>query len=185
MSWIDQGPFDTAWTNPFDALGREAPKTVDPALFRDAMTKLGAAVHVVTTAGPAGRTGFTATAVCSVSDNPPTLLVCLNNNSRNMPPLRANGTFCVNTLGAEAEEIADVFAGRTGAAMEQRFHVGEWMTLSTGSPVLRSAVMAFDCRTVDVKTVATHNVFFALIESIHIGEPSKALVYHEREYKHV
>ena len=122
MSWIDQRP-DDAMAGAFEAFGPEPIETVDPALFREAMARLGAAVHVVTTAGPAGRTGFTATAVCSVSDQPPTLLVCLNRRSQITPVLRENGVFCVNTLGADAEEIADVFAGRSAAFMEDRFTV--------------------------------------------------------------
>ena len=184
MSWIDQRP-DDAMAGSFEAVGPEPINTVDPAIFREAMARLGAAVHVVTTAGPAGRTGFTATAVCSVSDAPPTLLVCLNRRSRGTPVLRENQVFCVNTLGAEAEAFADIFAGRTGAASGERFNLGDWTTLTTGSPVLCSAVVAFDCRTIDVKSVATHNVFFAGVEAIHIGEPGPALVYHERAYKRV
>lgn len=50
--------------------------------FRDAMSRLGAAVNVVTTDGSAGLGGFTASAVCSVTDSPPTLLVCMNRDSK-------------------------------------------------------------------------------------------------------
>ena len=46
----------------------------DKASFRDAMAHVGAAVNIITTDGPAGRAGFTASAVCSVTDTPPTLL---------------------------------------------------------------------------------------------------------------
>ena len=169
----------------FEAFGPEPIETVDPAHFREAMARLGAAVHVVTTAGPAGRTGFTATAICSVSDQPPTLLVCLNRRSQITSVLRENGVFCVNTLGADAEEIADVFAGRSAAFMEDRFTVGDWTTLRTGAPLLRSAVVSFDCRIVEIKAVATHNVFFAGVQAIHIGDSGRALVYHERAYKEV
>jgi hypothetical protein len=56
--------------------------TVSREQFRDAMARLGAAVNIVTTDGTAGRAGFTASAVCSVTDDPPTLLVCLNRSSR-------------------------------------------------------------------------------------------------------
>lgn len=184
MNWIDQRP-DDAMAGAFDAFGPEPIETVDPALFREAMARLGAAVHVITTDGWAGRTGFTATAVCSVSDQPPTLLVCVNRKSRCNLPLRENRVFCVNTLGADAAELADVFAGRTGAAHEERFAAGEWTTLKTGAPVLLAAVVAFDCRTVEVKSVATHNVFFAAVEAIHTGASKEALVYHERAYKRV
>lgn len=183
VSWIDHWPDDAA--GGFEAAAASALRTVDTGLFREAMARLGAAVHVITTDGPAGRTGVTATAVCSVSDQPPTLLVCLNRRSSAAPKLRDNRVFCVNTLGAEAESIADVFAGRTGAAAEERFNVGEWMTLTTGAPVLRSAVIAFECRNIEVKAVATHDVFFAAVEAIRIGAAGPALVYHERSYKHV
>ena len=113
MSWIDQRP-DDAMDGAFTAVGPETVRTVEPAAFREAMSRLGAAVHVVTTAGPGGKTGATATAVCSVSDAPPTLLVCLNRRSQTNPVVVENGVFCVNTLGAGGAEIADMFAGRTG-----------------------------------------------------------------------
>src|SRR4051794_11291566 len=141
MSWIDQRP-DDAMAGAFEAYGAEPVATVEPALFREAMARIGAAVHVVTTAGPAGRSGFTAPAVCWASARPPTLLVCLNRASHATPVLRENGVFCVNTLGADAEGMADVFAGRTEASREERFADAEWTALRTGAPVLRSAVVA-------------------------------------------
>lgn len=184
MSWIDQRP-DDAMVGAFDAIGPEAVKTIDPALFRDAMSRLGAAVHLVTTAGPGGKNGFTATAVCSVSDAPPTLLVCINRRNRAAITVRDNGVFCVNTLGAEAEAIADLFAGRTGVFAADRFGVGEWTTLVTGAPVLVSAVVSFDCRVVDLKAVASHNVIFGAVEAVRFGPAAAALVYHDRSYKRV
>src|SRR3977135_409266 len=72
LSRLDQSP-DDAMAGAFEAVGPDPIATVDPHLFREAMSRLGAAVHVVTTAGPAGKTGFTATAVCSGSDAPPAL----------------------------------------------------------------------------------------------------------------
>jgi flavin reductase len=184
MSWIDQRP-DDAMDGAFTAVAPEAIPSVEPAAFREAMAKLGAAVHVVTSAGPAGKTGFTATAVCSVSDTPATLLVCLNRRSKSAPLLSQNGVFCVNTLGAAEEKLADVFAGRSGHQLEERFSVGEWMTLKTGSPVLTSAVIAFDCQTIEIKTVASHNVIFGAVQAVRLGPAGPALVYHDRLYKKV
>lgn len=180
MSWIDQHP-DMAGA--FGAVA--AAKSVDAQVFREAMSRLGAAVHVITTDGPSGKSGFTATAVCSVSDAPPTLLVCLNRAANSTPILRGNGVFCVNTLRAGDEIIADTFAGRTKVAREARFDAGEWATLSTGSPALMSAVVAFDCRVIEVKAVASHDIYFGIIEAIHSGAPGAALVYHDRAYKQV
>jgi flavin reductase (DIM6/NTAB) family NADH-FMN oxidoreductase RutF len=184
MSWIDQRP-DDAMAGAFEAIGPEPIVTVEATLFRDAMSRLGAAVHVVTTAGPAGKTGFTATAVCSVSDQPATLLVCLNRRSNSAPLLRGNGVFCVNTLRAGEEDIADVFAGRTGVQAAERFAVGAWTTLKTGAPVLASAVIALDCRVIEVKAVASHDVYFAAVEAIRSGPAGPAMVYHDRAYKRV
>jgi len=167
----------------FEAIGPEPVVTVPVPVFREAMSRLGAAVHVVTTAGPGGKTGFTATAVCSVSDAPPTLLVCLNRRNHSGPILRENQVFCVNTLGAECETIADVFAGRTGAMLDNRFGTGAWTTLKTGAPVLATSVVAFDCRVLEVKAVASHNVIFGAVVDIRLGLAGAALVYHERAYK--
>jgi flavin reductase len=180
MSWMDQHD-DMAGA--FAAVAEL--KTVDVKAFRDAMCRLGAAVHVVTTDGPGGKTGFTATAVCSVSDSPATLLICLNRGAVSMPVLRENGVFCVNTLRAGEELIADTFAGRTKVARDRRFDSAQWTTLTTGSPVLQSAVAAFDCRVTEVKSVASHDVYFGLVEAIHSGPPGAALVYHDRSYKQV
>jgi flavin reductase len=184
MSWIDQRP-DDAMDGAFTVVGPDSVRTCEAEQFREAMSRLGAAVHVVTTAGPGGKTGATATAVCSVSDAPPTLLVCINRRSQTHPVVAENGVFCVNTLGAGGAEIADIFAGRTGVKGTDRFATGDWTVLGTGSPVLTSAVIAFDCRIIDVRSVASHNVFFGAVETVRFGPDGPALVYHAREYKRV
>ena len=127
MSWLDQHD-DMA-----GSFGRSAGAR-DRDQFREAMSRLGAAVHVVTTDGPAGKTGFTATAVCSVSDQPATLLVCLNRGAASADPAD-NRVLCVNTLRAGEEMVADMFAGRTKVARDERFDSRRWINLSTGAPV--------------------------------------------------
>jgi flavin reductase len=181
MSWIDHSPADMAGA--FESI--DDPRCVDAKIFREAMSRLGAAVHVVTTDGPHGKTGFTATAVSSVSDSPATLLVCLNRASGSGSIVRNNGVLCVNTLRAAEANIADVFAGRTGVKAAERFLTGDWTSLKTGAPVLRSAVVAFDCRIIEVKAVASHDVYFAVVADVHSGEAGPALVYHDRAYKQV
>jgi flavin reductase (DIM6/NTAB) family NADH-FMN oxidoreductase RutF len=179
--WLDT---DDMLDSGFSPPGHVPFATVESQLFREAMSRLGAAVHVVTTAGAAGTSGFTATAVCSVADRPATLLVCLNRRSQSTPVVQANGVFCVNTLRAGEQSIADAFAGRIGSRAD-RFAKGEWITLKTGAPVLSSAVVAFDCRVVEIKGVASHNVIFGAVMDVHLGAPGPALVYHDRAYKQV
>ena len=155
--------------------------------FLHGMSHAASTVNVVTTDGVAGRHGVTVSAMVSVSaDGPqPTLLVCIHNLSPVAAAVLQNGVFCVNTLGADEEKLADLFAGRSGVHLEERFSVGEWITLKTGSPVLASAVIAFDCRTIEIKAVASHNVLFGAVEAVRLGPAGPALVYHDRLYKKV
>jgi flavin reductase len=184
MTWIDQ-PADGIAVGAFEPISPETVSTVDGKLFREGMSQFTGAVNVVTTDGPAGKAGFTATAVCSVSDTPPTLLVCLNRKSTSGPVLQMNGVFCVNTLGGEGEPVADMFAGRTGAVKDARFVTGTWSTLKTGAPVLDTAVAAFDCRVVEIRTMGSHNVIFGAVVDVRLNAANPALVYHNRAYKRV
>jgi flavin reductase len=184
MTWIDQ-PADGIVAGAFEAIEPESVATVDGKMFREGMSHFGAAVHVVTTDGPAGKAGFTATAVCSVSDAPPTLLVCLNRKSTSGPILQTNQVFCVNTLSGDCEPVADVFAGRTGAVKDARFVTGTWSTLNTGAPVLDTAVAAFDCRVVEIRQMGSHNVIFGAVVDVRLNAANPALMYHNRAYKRV
>ncbi len=116
----------------------------DKASFRDAMAHVGAAVNIITTDGPAGRAGFTASAVCSVTDTPPTLLVCLNRSASVWPVFSEHHTLCVNTLAAGQETLSTLFGGKT--AMDERFAAADWQTGATGCPRLEAALVSFDCR---------------------------------------
>ena len=80
--------------------------------FRDAMARVCAPVNIITTDGPHGRGGFTATAMCSVSDDPPSLLVCMNGKSAQRDLFLSNGRFCVNVLTHEHQHLAGKFAGQ-------------------------------------------------------------------------
>ena len=69
-----------------------------------------------------------------------------------------NGVFCINALAPSHEALADIFAGRTGHRLDDRFTSGEWTKLVTGAPVLRRAAAAFDCRLVPAREVLTRLV---------------------------
>ncbi|MFN3350373.1 flavin reductase [Pseudorhodoplanes sp.] len=185
MSWIDNSPVSVWERDQATAAAEAGAPIAPPEMFREAMSRLGAAVHIITTSGPAGRAGFTATAVASVSDSPPTVLVCLNRKSQITPVMRENKVFCVNTLASSEEELANVFAGRTGVFMAERFMRGDWIAMETGAPVLTNAIAALDCRVTEMKSVATHDIYFGEVAAIRLANAEKALVYHARAYKHV
>jgi flavin reductase len=155
--------------------------TPDQTLFRQAMSRLGAAVNIVTTDGKAGRHGITASAVCSVTDTPPTLLVCVNRSSSAHDMLVANGVFCVNVLGHDHADLAMQF-GRPGLTPEERFESDEWSALGTGSPALKGAMVSLDCRVSGVETVGTHSVIMGEVTALSIHEDSQSLVYFDRNF---
>jgi flavin reductase len=153
--------------------------------YREAMARLGAAVNVITTDGPGGRAGFTASAVCSVTDTPPTVLVCANRSNDSYAAFTANQVLCVNVLTPARQDLSPVFAGLTDHAIEARFDTAEWIIAATGSPVLKDAAAAFDCRIDQVVTVGTHDVFFCVVEAVRTGPVHEGLIYYAREYHRI
>lgn len=152
------------------------------AAFRQAMAQVTAAVHVVTTFGANGRAGLTASAVTSLSDSPPLMLACIHNDSRTLAAIEANGVFCINTLAGTGQAVAEVFAGRKGLVGEARFSVGDWASLETGSPILTSSLVAFDCKLVEARTHATHRVIIGEVLAIGGLGIGSGLIYRSRTF---
>ncbi|HAO60080.1 MAG TPA: flavin reductase [Psychrobacter sp.] len=155
--------------------------------FRNAMSLLTTAVNVVTTKGPSGRHGFTASAVCSVTDTPATLLVCMNQSARSHEYFVENKTLSVNVLGAQHEEVSNTFASPLPS--EERFKKGVWGELKTGSPILEDALVSFDCEIEQTQEVGTHSVFMCRVVAIRQPEQhdagTESLVYFNRSYHQV
>ncbi|MDQ0456441.1 flavin reductase [Rhizobium paknamense] len=149
------------------------------AAYREAMANLAAAVTIVTTDGEAGRAGFAATAVCSVSDTPPTLLVCLNKGSSAYAAVKANGIIAVNVLGQQHQPVSQVFGGKT--PMQERFATGTWESGDTGCPILSDALASFDCRIERMVDGGTHDILIAQVLAIHTHE-NAPLIYFQRGY---
>lgn len=156
------------------------PPRVDKQRFRDAMSTLAAAVNVVTTDGPGGRAGFTATAVCSVCDEPPTLLVCLNRGASVYDVFKRNDVLCVNTLTDAQSDLSNLFGGKS--SMEERFAAARWDQSVTGAPVLENALVSFDCIISERVNVGTHDILFCEVAGVRQSEQAGSLVYYDRGY---
>jgi len=158
--------------------------TLDAAVqkgFREAMSRLGAAVNIITTDGPAGRHGLTASAVCSVTDTPPTVLVCVKRAAGAHAALKAKGVLCDNILAGRHRNLSADF-GNHGISVEQRFAGGSWRQLATGAPVLADAAANLDCRIASVAEVGTHSVFFCEVRGIATAPQPEGLIYFNRLY---
>lgn len=144
------------------------PNLTDAALkteFLEGMSRAAATVNVVTTDGPAGKSGVTISAMSSVSaDGPaPRLLVCVHREGGACRPILENGVFCVNILRSDQSEISDVFAGCGASKSADRFGYGDWDVAPTGAPRLSDALVSFDCRVSHAELVGTHYVVFGSV----------------------
>jgi flavin reductase len=150
-------------------------------LFKLGMRKLAAGVSLITSGSGENRVGLIATAVNSVSADPPTLLICVNQNASAHDAIAANQAFCVNILPANCIEIAGQFS--SSARRAERFTNGEWETLKTGSPVLEEALVAFDCEVIHQMAYHTHTIFFGKIVDVKLGEDEvEPLIYLDRTF---
>ncbi len=148
----------------------------DADLFKSGMRRLAAGVSVVTTREGEERHGLVATSVCSVSVEPPTLLVCINRVSASHAAIRRAGFFCINLLRESDDEIARRFT--TPAERERRFLDREWTMLATGAPALVGALASFDNEVVEAVEVQSHTVFIGRVKAVELWQPDIAsLVY--------
>ncbi|HWW47932.1 MAG TPA: flavin reductase family protein [Xanthobacteraceae bacterium] len=151
---------------------------MDAQIFKQAMRHCAGAVAVVTVGRENGRrTGLTVTAVCSLSDDPPSLLVCVNRNASAHPRIRDEGSFVVNFLGEEHRSLAMTFSGQNGLAGDDRFRSGDWEARATGTPVLSDAIAAFDCDLREEFDAKTHSIFVGEVRDVFIRSETNPLIY--------
>jgi flavin reductase (DIM6/NTAB) family NADH-FMN oxidoreductase RutF len=156
---------------------------VDEEAFRKGMRQLSAAVTIVTTGTDAQhRAGLTATAVCSVSANPPQLLVCVKRRGEGHARIREWSNFCVNVLCHAQIGIAKRFAGMERGAHPERFAQGEWGTLTTGAPVLAGCLANFDCRLQQEVESGTHSIFIGEIVAISVHRGQEPLAFLDGQF---
>jgi cob(II)yrinic acid a,c-diamide reductase len=140
-------------------------------------------VQLVTTEYRGLRRGVTVTAACSVSDEPPTVLVCLNHSNPNNAVFLESGLFALNALAVQHQAMAAAFAGFDGKSADERFAMADWDTLATGSPTLTDAKAVFDCRLMEHKVMATHMVLFGEVVGLRIGNAQSSLLFMDREWR--
>jgi 4-nitrophenol 2-monooxygenase / 4-nitrocatechol 4-monooxygenase, reductase component len=128
----------------------------DGERYRHVIGHFATGVTVITSRHDDTDHGATASAVSSVSLDPPSLLVCLNRATATETAVRESGTFVVNILREDQGELAMRFAGRHG----EKFAGLDVGRGDHGDPVLSDALARVECRVRDAVTGGTHTVFF-------------------------
>ena len=150
------------------------------ASFRDAMRRLAATVTIISTSGQGRRHGITATAVTSLSMDPPSLLVCVNRSGSLHDLLAETDRFCVNLLREEQVALSNVFSGKL--APEERFLHGSWAEDEHGLPYIADAQSSIFCRKQDAIQYGLHSIFIGEVESTLVSEDIRPLLYGNGSY---
>jgi flavin reductase (DIM6/NTAB) family NADH-FMN oxidoreductase RutF len=146
-------------------------------LFKEGMRKLGGGVTIVATAHDDTPAGLTATAVCSLSAEPPRLLACINRSGTTYSLVSSSRIFCVNILSAAHQDLAACFAGWGGAAPQDRFKRGQWAHNASGTPFLKDALASFDCCVSSIIDTGSHAIIIGDIKGIRVQPGAEPLLY--------
>jgi flavin reductase (DIM6/NTAB) family NADH-FMN oxidoreductase RutF len=145
-----------------------------------AMRRLARSVTVISCCDGDQRFSMSATAVDSLSTEPPSLLICINRGSSIFPPLEAGADFCVNLLAAQQQHIAIDCSGRLKG--EDRFSTGNWQTSADGVPYLHDAQASLICRQDGRFDYGTHTVFIGKLLEVKMSGEIDPLVYVDGAY---
>lgn len=141
----------------------QATQAMDGASYRALMRHQAGAVTVIATGDVGARAGLTATAVSSLSDDPPTILCCVGRKTGAHDVIERAGVFSVNLLASDQQSVAERFAGRHGVSGEDRFTGLNWRKLATGAPVLSDALASLDCTLLEQHGFTTHSIFIGRV----------------------
>ena len=143
--------------------------------FVAGMRRAASGVAIVT----CGEHGATVSAFSSVTDNPPSVMVCLHNSGRTRRAVASRRLFSVNLLASRHAPLADIFAGRTRG---EKFADGEWsVSENTGAKVLKGAAARIDCRLAKRMVFGTHTIFVGEVLEMTSGK-SPPLAYANRQF---
>jgi flavin reductase (DIM6/NTAB) family NADH-FMN oxidoreductase RutF len=125
------------------------------------MASFGSSVTVITSKGPDGVVrGLTASAFSSVSLDPRLCLVCIDNRSESIAAIQETGTFCVNILASDQEEISRRFASKVPDKYEG---IGYRLGPESGAPIIDGVLAWIECKVHDTAPGGDHTIFIGEI----------------------
>ena len=150
------------------------------AAFRDAMRRFATTVSIISCSSGGCRYGMSATAVTSLSVDPPSLLVCVNKSTATHRVLSRGGRFCVNVLRSFHSQLSQAFSGKLKG--EDRFSVGAWRDTEEGLPYLTDAQANLFCEMDRITDYGTHTIFIGRVSSAIVHADVDPLLYQDGKY---
>lgn len=154
---------------------------LDARHYRSVMSQFATGVTVVTTRYDGDVHGLTVNAFCSLSLDPPLLLVCLHNEAFGRRAIEQSACFAVNILAREQEDVARRFATRTLTPAERLGDLGV-QTATTGAPIFEGVVGWLDCRLHETYPGGDHTIVIGEVMDFGITEAREPLVFFRSRY---
>ncbi|MEV0898839.1 flavin reductase [Actinoplanes sp. NPDC049802] len=154
---------------------------VDSTTFRSVLGQWPSGVCVVTTVGPHGVHGMTASSFSSVSLEPPLVSVCLGNHLPSRALLGEAGKFAISFLGKDQAHIGRRFAGQE-PDVKNRFAGLDWTTTPNGCPVLSDAIAWLDCTVAHAYPGGDHTIFVGAVTDAALPRVTSPLLFHSRNW---
>jgi flavin reductase (DIM6/NTAB) family NADH-FMN oxidoreductase RutF len=153
--------------------------------FIEGMSRAATFVSVITTDGTAGRFGVTVSSMTSVSADGagPSLLVCVQSRSQTAPAILQNRRFAAILLHENQQDVANLFAGRQGVEMADRFDKLDWKAGRNGSPLISGATAGFECELKTAMLWETHYIIVGEVTNVTLSDQPEALLYGARGYR--
>ncbi|MCG2621444.1 flavin reductase [Arthrobacter sp. I2-34] len=148
---------------------------VDQLVFRNVVGHFASGVTVITTVVDGELFGTTASAVSSLSMEPPMMLACLNRSSSTHDAVVKAGWFGINILAEDQSDLAMKF-GRKGA--DKFDGVSVTRSQHGGVPLLDGALAQIVCKVEETPTGGTHTVFLGLVAEAGAREGAEPLAYY-------
>lgn len=155
---------------------------LDSQILRMTMRQWATGVTIVTSLAGDARSGMTVSSFTSVSLEPPTVLVCLNRDTRTHAHVAQSGVYGISLLAADQEALSNRFAGLE-PAIEDRFEGVPTRTAQTGVPLLVGALAWLDCRVIQSIDTSTHTIYIGEVVDVQVHSEGEPLIYHNRRYR--
>ena len=157
--------------------------SVDPDLYRSAMSRLATGVTVISTCGVDRPELMTANAITSVSLRPPLLLVGVGHQAHWLAAARDCGRFAVNVLGRGHERLARWCADQSRHDAPEQAHRFDVRVSSTGLVTVEGALAVLECRVYDEHPAGDHTLVIGEVDRVHErAAETPPLVFFDREF---
>jgi flavin reductase (DIM6/NTAB) family NADH-FMN oxidoreductase RutF len=155
--------------------------TFDAAKFRQVLGHFPTGVTIITAMEDGQPVGFAVGSFASLSLEPAQVLFCAGKSSTSWPKIQAAGTFCVNVLADDQEDVSRVFASKA----PDKFQEIGWKRSGNGSPIINGVLAYIDCRLGDVVEAGDHYIVVGLVDDLDVMHEGGPLIFFRGGYGRV